>query len=284
MEYAFHEEPKGRDVTTRVYEQIVKYFQVYDYCGWDYLGPYALIIGPSGIGKSFLVQQLARQNHAYVVYATASLVHVELCRELGITAAGFFDLQVKETFDKFQRSLLQNVRDFHWNDWEQLGKHKGGKPFDYRKYIDEFVAGEYRSSVRDLFHGAQDQLRLFEEYADHYVAKSRITFGEDRLNEPSVLICFDDAHKLFSCPDDPLMRFRQVDRFSDGRNYIFGLVLDTVSRVTDFSPPRRKDHRLTVFRQERFFPPIYQIDSMDIFTDDPDPDPSGSQSHRIQRR
>ena len=99
------------------------------------------MIGPSGIGKSFLTKQLAHQNHAYVVYVclatndahpyplqsstanlfarpsrrdqmitlvecfvAADLARIKLCRSVGINTAKFYGMQIQEMF-----SSLQNI-------------------------------------------------------------------------------------------------------------------------------------------------------------------------------
>lgn len=46
-------------------------------------------------------------------YIAASMVHAELCKDLGITEAAFFDLQVDELFAEFQTSLSQHVMGFY---------------------------------------------------------------------------------------------------------------------------------------------------------------------------
>lgn len=65
-EFAFHREAKeGRDVAGSVLRQISDCFEQYN--SEDFIAPYTSIIGPSGIGKSFAVQQIAREG-TYVIH------------------------------------------------------------------------------------------------------------------------------------------------------------------------------------------------------------------------
>lgn len=83
---AFHHDSKeGRDVTTPVYEQILSYYE--EYSEAVYLAPYVSIVGPCGIGKSFVVQQIARQGHAYVVYASLAMCDSDAYPSRSVIAA-----------------------------------------------------------------------------------------------------------------------------------------------------------------------------------------------------
>lgn len=141
---AFYQQNLRRDAGRRIYRRIVDYFRAYDPI--PYLSPFTSIIGRSGIGKSYLMKQLAYDNCTYVVYAclakragnaypgrsfiadtiashydrrnmtiffecyiAASLVHVKICKNLGITPAGFFYLQVQMT-DALGHAMIELVR------------------------------------------------------------------------------------------------------------------------------------------------------------------------------
>lgn len=99
------------------------------YTKGNYLTPCTSIVGPSGIGKSFIIQQMAVQHGIYVAYTsfarkgsgsypsrsviadiafdglprktlarfwrtliTVSLTEVEVCRRVGITPSGLYNL------------------------------------------------------------------------------------------------------------------------------------------------------------------------------------------------
>lgn len=157
---AFHQQHRKRDIATKMYQWIRDYYK--DYASGAYFALYTLIIGPSGIGKSYMMQQLAYQNCCYVIYASsarpgstvypsrspiadaifcyseiermtiffecyiaAGLVHVKLCKILGITPAGFFDLHVEEAFVKFQLYLVKGIRELHSRVTDEITKSRG---------------------------------------------------------------------------------------------------------------------------------------------------------------
>ncbi|KAI5287713.1 hypothetical protein KEM54_005802 [Ascosphaera aggregata] len=72
---AFDMEEHGNTFSTRpslgVYRRICQYNQ--SWTSIHYLSPYTSIVGPSGIGKSYIVSQLARQHKAYVVYISLAV-------------------------------------------------------------------------------------------------------------------------------------------------------------------------------------------------------------------
>ncbi|KAN0067422.1 hypothetical protein V8E54_014512 [Elaphomyces granulatus] len=69
LQNAFHRPEAGpRNVAKPVYDQIVEYYRQYD--DSIYGSPYTSIVGPSGIGKSFAMQSIARQGLAYVIYVS----------------------------------------------------------------------------------------------------------------------------------------------------------------------------------------------------------------------
>jgi hypothetical protein len=122
-----------------------------------HLAPYVSIIGPSGIGKSKMVQQFAERGHAYIAYAclalpgsgsyprrspiadlishtrdrtlvttlfeciiAAMMVNVELSKNVGITPGGFFHIQVHENFESFQESIAVLVKRWYEHAWKEL--------------------------------------------------------------------------------------------------------------------------------------------------------------------
>lgn len=159
---AFHRDQKeGRDITKAIYDKIVSYFR--EFRSLKHLAPYTSIIEPSGIGKNFVVQQMARMGYTYVVYASlanfksgayphrsmlantisqinergemtmffecyiaASLLHIEQCRKTGIIPKGFFELQVNNKFVDFQEELATCIEEFFSNvRSEYIERHYG---------------------------------------------------------------------------------------------------------------------------------------------------------------
>jgi hypothetical protein len=133
---AFHQDSHGHQVSQSVYEEIIGFCRDYD--STRYVAPYTSIVGPSGIGKSYSVQQIAREYNIYVVYSSlaprhassyprrtvlanlirghkyfgslellfecyllCSLAVVELCRQVGITPTGHFYLQTRREHQEF---------------------------------------------------------------------------------------------------------------------------------------------------------------------------------------
>lgn len=77
--------PDGRLASKPIYRKIVYYYHTYTH--GKHLAPYTSIVGPSGIGKSFMVSQMAHGYGLYVVYSnfaekgqTAIPGEVSFCR------------------------------------------------------------------------------------------------------------------------------------------------------------------------------------------------------------
>lgn len=119
-ESAFHRESlPGRDFATPVLDAIFKRYKEYD--SQYFFAPYAAIVGPSGIGKSFTIQQIARSG-TYVVYTCLakdrshsyprrSFVADEIDEftERGETTIFF---RIIFSSEPLQRTALQRPRDF----------------------------------------------------------------------------------------------------------------------------------------------------------------------------
>lgn len=149
-EVAFRQENHGdKDATGQVLELIRSYYDAYN--SEDYIAPYTALVGPSGIGKSYTIQELARKG-LYVVYTSlagknsgayprrskiadiveksrdaereqatiffecfiaANLVNVELCIKHGISAIGFFESQVGFKFFSFQNAIARYIKNMY---------------------------------------------------------------------------------------------------------------------------------------------------------------------------
>lgn len=60
--------PDGRLACEGIYRKIIQYYKAYCPNG-KYLAPYTSVVGPSGIGKSFMISQMAHGYGVYVVYS-----------------------------------------------------------------------------------------------------------------------------------------------------------------------------------------------------------------------
>lgn len=53
---------------TPLYGDILDLFNTYWTANGEYMAPYTSLLGPSGLGKSYNVRQIAKQDLNYVVY------------------------------------------------------------------------------------------------------------------------------------------------------------------------------------------------------------------------
>jgi hypothetical protein len=73
LKKAFHRNEEGKaSVSQDIYNQISSYFRNYHPLSYGTRSPYTSIVGPSGIGKSFALQSIARKGLSYVVYVNLS--------------------------------------------------------------------------------------------------------------------------------------------------------------------------------------------------------------------
>lgn len=142
---AFHrDQHHRRDVITPVYREVVSSFEQFD--SSVYFSPYTSVVGPSGIGKSFVIAQIARLQFTYVIYLctakssskvypprsvitdrifeiidrdestkyfecfiAASMAHVELCKEHKISPRAFYEFQAYSEYHEFQKAIADKV-------------------------------------------------------------------------------------------------------------------------------------------------------------------------------
>lgn len=291
---AFIQTPPKQDTTSTLYSKIVEYFQAYRDTS-AYFAPYTSLIGPSGIGKSYQIGQLAHQDHAYVVYArlatndthhpsrspvarvfsrpltqeqmttlfecyvVAGMVHVKLCRHFRIMPAGFFEMQVDEKFGRFRNCLadyLEGFFDKALQEGARDNKDDDVDSDDYAESVDRLL-GWYKQAVCHLFEDAQRTLSK-STICQKFISKKEIRVGDKR--EPSAIFCFDEARSLFEKTNEESIRHLALKRALKQRCHskrmrFFALLLDTSCKYHDSSP-------------DEAFPPIYQIDTMDMYVED----------------
>ncbi|OJJ31284.1 hypothetical protein ASPWEDRAFT_176371 [Aspergillus wentii DTO 134E9] len=235
--YFFRQPREGQDMTLPIYNEILKRFHKYHPRG-DGLrhapGPYMAIVGGRRSGKSFYVQQLARQGYAYVVYScvahrnskafptrskmandlgkhqherhwecyiVAGLANVQICRRLGISPRVFFDLQVKEEFHDFQRKLSQQISDFYFAvrsmERYECPKPKmgsGKQEYEYFYEALETCIQSYKVEMERMFVQIHAKLKIYQEYHNSLDP----TAPEIALKEghPAALFCIDEACDL----------------------------------------------------------------------------------------
>lgn len=307
---------KDRDVSYEILDEIKADFDAYN--SKSYIAPYTSLLGPSGIGKSYAIQHIARKG-IYVVYANlgdhdsmtyprrslladrialfqyrspltiysecyvaASMVNVEICKDLKITPIAFFDMQAKVEFRGLQRDLQKSLDSLYWKSKTNVDEQ--GHPrirstdypdddFNYRSYIDPGLK-EYKTNAHRAIS------KSFKEANSAEYVTSQPSASEDKLQ---AIICFDEARALLDTEHRPEperdMKFRALRRAlrhqtkigedTDDKRF-FALFLDTTGRVSDFSPPTRDDLSLRYVDPETLdlFPPLYKIHGWDLFAVD----------------
>lgn len=258
--------------------QLLQSFDAYD--PQSHLSPYLSIVGPSGIGKSFMVQQMAVRHGIYVLYISfarlnsgaypsrsviasmipknatrdqlfefwsvfieTSLAVVEGCREVGITATGLYNLQAKDYYEDHQREFTDLV-------FKALSKRRGSKN-DKKPSVKDAVLESLES--RDT--GRLGPMHSWCDVLDRNGDNQQPVMPESvaQKTTPSVLFCFDEARELID--DQVSLKFRSLrealghcfDRSSLSRYTglpraaFFAVFLDTNSKITNFSPPAHSD-------------------------------------------
>lgn len=310
----------GQLASEHIHDQIVAYYRLYRDDRSKYLAPYTSIVGPSGIGKSFAISQLAHGHGLYVVYSSlaetgelpyprrsiiadvlprdatrwiqvafwesyilVSLYEAEVFKQLGVSAGGFYDIQT-------------------------MGYY-------YRTYQEHFT--ERVVAFSKIVAQETEQMTLSEELnklAQHWDLASELQVFRDSLNAdgnnpktadnnitndaPSVLICLDEARSLLDAGESLLFRsFRDaVGRIFTGTSpyNFFAVRLDTASKVANFSPPKAIDNSqkfrrsgelpaplssspMTMDREQKLFPPLYAIDTINVFASKNKLHPNGSE-------
>lgn len=296
---AFHRDKKltanGNCPSESIYKKIIEYYQTYN--PKKHLAPYTSVVGPSGIGKSLAIQQLAMQHNMYVVYAslarrksnayprrsgiadalpwgsredkaefwecfiTVGLSMVEVCKEAGITPAGFYNLQTKEYYSAYQTEFSQQVVSVY-RSYRQL-KQGSMSGIPNPKIISMLSIYEIESGASLV-----KWKKGLEKNDDN---QSRNPAQHDNKMAPSALICLDEAHELAKYGESLLLRSLQdAFRTNFQRTYertefpkpqrdFFGVLVDTTLKVGDLS----LSHSFSIERKS--FPPIYTLDTMDIF-------------------
>lgn len=233
-----------------------------------WMGPYTTIIGPSGIGKSFSIKQFAvrhgfhvaysnlasntakcyprpivigniptpKSNHDSLVKEWTIFLNLQLClircgHRIGITAPGLFSLMTSSEPDIVKRRCELQASS--------------------EAVLESEMAGFKDVLVR---HGKNIE---------------PCTGGPNTQEDTFVIICLDEARALLH-DDSDNMSFRALREaarcvFENNKEAPFFLVLlDTTSRISHFTPPVEQDPSRKS-SEKKIFPPIYQINTWDLF-------------------
>lgn len=315
-EVAFRQENHGdKDATGQVLELVRSYYDAYN--SEDYIAPYTALVGPSGIGKSYTVQELARKG-LYVVYTSlagknsgayprrskiadivekfrdaereqatiffecfiaANLANVELCIKHGISAVGFFESQVGFKFFGFQNAIARYIKKMYDEADAAKSHHRERSDdvegFDYQQYLSKPLQ-KYRTDANKLFSALVKHMRSH--------AQMTAFLQPTTIPQHPIIICIDEARSLFREPrqdngcEGQFLALRRALRSQstlskdEDQKRFFALLLDASSKISDFTAPRSRDPSLNKKNVEGkdLFPPIYQVDSIDILSESTD--------------
>lgn len=309
---AFHAEEKptadGRQPSDDFCGQLLQSYGAYD--PQLHLSPYVSIVGPSGIGKSFMIQQMAVRYGVYVMYTSlarldsgaypsrsmiasmipkdttrdqlvefwnifiaASLAEVEGCREVGITATGLYNLQTKDDYDAYQGEFSNRVL-------ATFNKRSGLK--DKKPSLKDAVLGPLETRAGGRWGPLLSWCEALDRNGDN--EKPTTPKFVAQKTTPSTLFCFDEARELTDDKGSLTFRsLRQALRNCFDRSSIphksslpgaafLAAFLDTNSKITNFSPPAHADDSQKIMAPtghgQQLLPPIYAIDTIDVFRDD----------------
>lgn len=304
LERAFFQHPYEREVVMPLYREMLESYELSKRHGCQ--SPYASIAGPSGIGKSYVVSQFARQGLVYVIYVNLagreanrypnrsfmasvfdsaahslddematfelffamSLVLVSLSREMGITPAGLFDAQVREEYQRSQKSVASLVQKYQFEVYREHLMKTGFcetplKP-DYQGYINRHLK-QIREEAREVLVALYEELELSDD-GYRYIASEKADL-EVKPGEPSAVICLDEARQLTNhrrnYPEERFLSFFEalknhieMTKISEGRD-VLALFLDTLPILSYFSSCG-----------DDWIPsPIYRIGTMNMLPD-----------------
>ncbi|KAK2792157.1 hypothetical protein FQN52_003925 [Onygenales sp. PD_12] len=315
------DEKPGRDgkfTSEVVLGQIFKFY--HRFTTSLYHSPYTSIVGPSGMGKSFAIRQLAMTRGQYVVYLNlsppdtigyprrsdvayqiaglktghmdpcilfwecliaTSVWEVEACKHAGITSAGYYNLQVLDDPPDYGREYANLVSILLETCKKEKAKDPE-RPFVWSVFL--------RSSLKGYLDDRIDKLKSWRDrLGDNNLAPT----SPSTAAGPQTLLCIDEARalldhsqsvrfrsfrracaNLFNRPQSGLFpqstdRPGEKSQLSAVLGSFFSVVLDTSSKLNNFSPAARYDpsQKETQFVGD-LFPPIYAIRTWDSLSSD----------------
>lgn len=202
-----------------------------------------------------------------------AMCDVELCRCVGVSPGGFYCLQTMKAYRDYQEDFSKRVFTFFKN-------YRG---IDMQ--LDE--SNQKRAKLAELLCAnvevSEKRLESWREHLEKNNHNPTVTAATGK-NVPNPLICLDEARTLLDEEESLLFQsFRDAihSRFActskmgnlnltKPQGDFFMLLLDTTSKVANFSPPVTSDHS-----QKRrwgaggqLFPPLFAIDTINTFARD----------------
>lgn len=218
-----------------------------------------------------------------------AMCDVELCRIIKISPTGFYCLQTMKMYRGYQENFSRRLSSF-FERYKDTQMQNYGTREGHRTKLVEILQANVDESQKTL-----ESCRLYLETNNH---NPTIAATADR-DVPSALICLDEARALLDGEGSPLFRsFREAVRsrfartsktgalnLAKSRGDYFALILDTTSKVANFSPPMTSDHSQKV-RQSTgglLFPSLFAIDTINIFGgNNTKREPDGSEQSAIE--
>lgn len=250
LERVFHRDQRGQvDVAQRVYNNLVELYRKFD--PMRYGSPYTSIIGPSGIGKSFTIQSIARKGLAYVTYVSfvpsnsvaypgpSTLVgEIADIARIEYMAPGDADKQratLTIYFECFIAASICHTRlcrkfKIHPVDFFKMQVHSADKYHEYREGLNGYVEGLFQSCSghpsedpwafdhRGYIDKHMDEYEklvspLFEKFSRKVSQEGKFkNIRDPSLAQPSVLFCFDEAGWLLNFNQLPFNSVRRALR------------------------------------------------------------------------
>lgn len=230
-EDAFHQVPENqRDISRSLVKKINKYFEKYTS---SYLAPYTSLVGPSGVGKSYAIQHMARKG-IYVIYASfahrgssayprrslladeiqphddrekltiyfecyvaAGMANTFICREKNISPLGLFDIEVKSEFSLYRKRLHECVN-FLYQDSQPHLTTQTGRPRT-RSNATGDREFDYRGYINaEIGAYTVEAAKIFDSFLK--VPKYRKKYASQHQLckdfKPQAVFCFDEAQAL----------------------------------------------------------------------------------------
>lgn len=245
-----------------------------------YVAPYVAVVGPSGIGKSFAVKELATKHQRYVVYINLSSVDSQGYPKrsgLANTIAGFSGLDI-DTCGKAWKNLINLLRlEAKINHEVNISPHN----FFYSQATDQGYMAGLASDLPDMEQFKTDMgeeiLQNFEKARRERLLNhlprdqmgSAAFFNITSTASLKCIICIDEARALLDAAGNNRVfrAFRHGARDVSDRDF-FAVLLDTTSHVANFSPTALVDpSQKSVPKPVYIFEPIYSINTYDAFAE-----------------
>ncbi|KZZ88380.1 hypothetical protein AAP_04952 [Ascosphaera apis ARSEF 7405] len=305
-EKAFDLAERGNKFTTKpsstIYKAILSYSQSYQET--TYLAPYTSIVGPSGVGKSFLVKQLALQHDMYVVYISmankfalgypkrtpladyiqyTSAQGEGTTREINDQACARWRKLIAICYLEVHACIQAGISPAQYYTLQTARGSRYPKDLLALMAVSEWIEeGDFDTicaNVRSHIQSRTGKLRAYfanEECSDRPISQYS--------TQPTMVLCLDEARVLLekdsslydNTDEEEISLFRAFQRAArERRGYpigrlccdFFAVLLDTHSKVANFSPAAIFDpsQKVLATTASKLFPPIYSLNTFDSF-------------------